>query len=381
LSYRGDAVKKKGSGLAADRAFAGLIPLRGVRSMLLRRLLAGLFALALLLPLCGMGLYGQEKDKDKKKEEAKKEEGKKDEPKEKVSLKWKFEKGKTFYQKLTTKTDQTMTVNNNKVTQVQDQTFYFSWTVDKVEGDTVVLTQKILGVVMNIDIGGSKISYDSTAAAAPGGGGTTNPLSEFFKQLVGAEFKVTLDTKNLKVTKIEGRDDFLKKLVAANAQMKPLLDTILSEKALVEMAEPTFAVIPTDAKAKGESWTRNTTLDMGPIGKYDNKYTYTYDGKEGKLDKIKVTAELTYQPPTGDTAGVGGLPFKIKDAKLKSGDSSGAVYFDEAKGRVDRSNLSLTLKGELSIEIGGQTTKVDLDQKQTTEVTSSDEDPLAKKKP
>jgi hypothetical protein len=361
--------------------------------MLFRRLLASSMVLALLLPLCALNLYGQDKDKSKKedkqgekaKDKGEKDKGDKDKGAgDKANLKWKFEKDKAFYQKMETNTDQTMTVNNNTVKQTQKQTFYFSWKVDKVEGDTVVLTQKILGVAMDIDIGGSKIAYDSTATNPNNAAANAqNPLSEFFKQLVGSEFKVTLDTKTLKVTKVEGRQEFLDKLVKANPQMKPLLDQILSEKALVEMAEPTFAVLPTEPQAKGGSWVRKTSLDMGPIGKYDNEYKYTYEGKDEtpkKEDKIKVDTTLKYTPPTGDAAGVGGLPFKIKSADLKSTNATGMVYFDEAKGRVDRSNLSLDLKGELSIEIGGQTTKVELQQTQKTNVETSDEDPLKKAK-
>jgi hypothetical protein len=355
--------------------------------MLLRRLLSAGVVLAFLLPLCAVDLYGQE-DKDKKKDkqtEKTKEKAPADKGGDKATLKWKFEKDKTFYQKMDTTTEQTMTVNTNTVKQTQKQTFYFSWKVDKVDGDTVVLTQTILGVVMDIDIGGSKISYDSTATAAnnAAAAGANNPLSEFFKQLVNKSFKVTLNTKDLKVTKVEGRQEFLDALVKANQQMKPLLEQILSDKALIEMAEPTFAVLPTEPQPKGGTWSRKTSLDMGPIGKYDNEYKYTYEGKDEtpkKEDKIKVETTLKYTPPTAEAAGVGGLPFKIKSADLKSTNATGMVYFDEAKGRVDRSNLSLDLKGELSIEIGGQTTKVELQQNQKTNVETSDEMPEALKK-
>jgi hypothetical protein len=269
-------------------------------------------------------------------------------------------------------------VMTNTVKQTQKQTFFFSWTPDKQEGDTWVLVQKIEGVQMDIDIGGSKITYDSLAGAAPA---TANPLSEFFKQLVGSEFKVTLDMKTLKVTKVEGRDEFLKKLVGANPQMKPLLDQILSENALKEMAEPTFAVIPTEPKAKGDSWKRTTTLDMGPIGKYDNEYKYTYDGLDEKnknLAKISVETTLKYTPPA-EATGVGGLPFKIKSADLKSTNAKGTIYFNIEKGRVESSDMSLDLKGELSIEIGGQTTKVELSQTQKTTVESGDKTFVEKK--
>ena len=45
-----------------------------------------------------------------------------------VELKWKFEKDKTFYQKMSTETKQNMKVMGSDVVQNQSQTFFFSWT-------------------------------------------------------------------------------------------------------------------------------------------------------------------------------------------------------------------------------------------------------------
>jgi hypothetical protein len=305
-------------------------------------------------------------DKDKPKETAPAANGK-------VSLKWKLEKGKTFYQKMTTKTDQNMKIAGSEPKQTQNQTFYFSWTPLEQKGDDWTIKQKIEGVAMEIDIGGTKINYDSTKDAA-----ANNPLGEFFKALVGSEFTLTLNSKDQKVTKIEGREEFVKKLGAANPNMQALLNQILSEQALREMAEPTFASVPNKEVAKGDKWTKENTLDMGPIGKYTNSYTYTFEGPEGKLDKIKVDATLKYLPPDEKT-GAAGLPFKIKSADLKSTGGSGSVLFDPEKGRVDRSSFKLDLNGDLNIEIGGQTTKVELKQTQETTVETSDTNPLQKK--
>src|SRR5229473_1513837 len=52
-----------------------------------------------------------------------------------VTLKWKFEKDKTFYQEMKTETKQTMKVQGSDVIQTQDMTFYFSWTPKKQDGD------------------------------------------------------------------------------------------------------------------------------------------------------------------------------------------------------------------------------------------------------
>jgi len=321
-----------------------------------------LFAALVLTVSLGLTGWGQEKEK------------KEDKKGDKALLKWKFEKGKPFYQKMTTETKQTMKVMNNDVNQTQKQTFYFSWTPEKQEGDTWTIKQKIEGVAMDIDIGNQKISYDSTGKDAP-----NNPLSEFFKALVGSEFTITLDTKTMKVTKIEGRDEFLKKLTNANPQMKSLLDAILSEKALQEMAEPTFAAIPGKEETAGEKWKRESSLDMGPIGKYENTYTYTYEGKDGKNDKIKVETNLKYVAP-GEVAGAGtGLPFKIKSAELKSSNANGTIVFNPEAGRIESSNMTVTLEGKLSIDIGGQVTDVNLSQTQTSKVETSDK-PLTEKK-
>jgi hypothetical protein len=292
-----------------------------------------------------------------------------------TTLKWKFEKDKPFYQEMTTTTDQTMKVMGSDIKQNQEQTFYFSWTPVKQDGDNWVLKQKIEGVKMRIVIGGTPIEYDSTKE-----GQTQSALGDFFKALVGSEFTLTVD-KNLKVTKIEGRDEFLKKLTQANPQMDALLKQILNEDALKEMADPTFASVPTEPKKAGEKWKKESKLDMGPIGRYDNTYEYTFEGqdKNNKLYKIKVDTTLKYTPP-GEGAAGGGLPFKIKSATLTSKNAGGDIFFNNDKGRVESSEMKVNLSGDLSIEIGGQTTAVHLDQTQTTKVKTTDTNPVQPKK-
>ncbi len=289
-----------------------------------------------------------------------------------AKLAWKFEKDKPFYQEMTTKTEQTMKVMGSDIKQTQTQTFYFSWTPVKQEGDNWEIKQKIEGVKMRIEIGGQPIEYDSTKE-----GQTSTALSDFFKQLVGSEFTLTVD-KNFKVTKIDGRDAFLKKLTNANPQMEALLKQILSEDALKEMADPTFAAVPNKEVKKDEAWERTSKLDMGPIGRYENTYKYIYDGADkDKKGKIKVETTLKYFPPDEKATG-GGLPFKIKSASLTSSDAGGNILFDPEKGRVDESNMHVRLNGDLKIEIGGQETAVKLDQTQTTTVKTSDTNPLKK---
>jgi hypothetical protein len=322
-------------------------------------------------------VHAQEKDKkdDKKKEEAKQEE-KKAEPKadagQGAALRLTaFEPGqKSFFQELKTTTKQTMKVMGQEIVQNQEQIFVIEWIPGKEkdkEGNYVV-TQKIAGIKMNIDIGGNKIAYDSTAKNAK------NPMTDFFDQLLKQEliFHITPD---LKVKDIEGRDAFIKSLGETNPQMTSLLKQILSQDALTKMAEPTWWALPDGAVAKGKTWTKDSKLNLGPIGKYDTTFTFTYDGQEKNLDKIGIKADLTYTAPTEKEAS--GLPFTIKEAKLASKSATGEAFFDRAKGRFDSSKMDMKLAGTLTITVGNMNTDITLDQDQNSASKSSDTNPWA----
>jgi hypothetical protein len=294
-------------------------------------------------------------------------------PAQEVKLTWEFQKDKPIYQELTTVTKQTMKVMGMDITQNNTQTFIFSWTPKEQDAaKNWIITQKLIAVKMDTEIGGAVTKYDSTATGAQA---TNNALGEFFKALVGSEFKITL-TPELKIIKIEGRDEFVSKLVRANPTMEAILKQILGDEALKQMADPAFAAIPPKAVKKGETWERKLNLNMGPIGTYDTTNTYTYEGKDGKLDKIKVDTKLKYIAP--GPAAAGSLPFKIKaGTELTSKSATGTVYFDNEKHRLDHSDMKLNLEGKLEIDVGGTSTEVNLNMEQTTTVKITDTDPVA----
>jgi len=313
-----------------------------------------------------------------------------DKKEDKGVLRWKFKKDTPFYQTIKTTTTQKMTVMNNDVSQTQDQEFEFEWTPTDVKDTSVTLKQKITAVKMTIDIGNQKITYDSTKQTD-----SNHPLNEFFKALKDSEFSLTLSLETMKVTgDIKGRADFVEKLAKTNQAMKPLLEQILSDDALKQMAEPTFGVVPVaedfqdkkmqPAEKDKTAWKRKTTLKMGPIGDYENNYEYKYLGKgtekdEDKLDVIEVKTSLMYTAPKADTPAGGALPFKIKSAKLESKNAKGKVYFNNDTGRVEKSDMSVELDGTLNIEIGGQSTEVKLSQTQTSKTSMSDKSGVATK--
>jgi len=348
-----------------------------------------LFCSAVFLGYIGMNIptYGQDKKEEKKGEEKKAEEKKgeekkteekkgeekkaepKQEPKQTETPKsggtadYKaFEpKSKEFFQTVTTKTEQKMTVNNQTITQNQNQTFYIKLEPKEKKGEDYVVEQTIIGVKMDISIGGNQISFDSTAANPP-----ANPMSDFFKALIGSKLKLTIG-KDLKVKSIEGTEDLIKNLGGTNQQMTPLLQNILNEKALKNMTEPTLAAFPL---SDNKEWKNKTDLELGGIGRYITDFTYKLDGGDKK--KVNIEAKMTYEKPSDSK----GLPFKIKSANLESKEGNGSATINAEKGRVESSTMKMKLAGDLTIEVGGQETKVDLVQEQVATMSASDTSPI-----
>jgi hypothetical protein len=278
-------------------------------------------------------------------------------------------KSKKFYQLQKTKTQQEMKVMGQVVVQKQEQSFLIEWTPQDAskDGDYVV-EQKIVGVKMEINIGGNKISYDSTTAKQQ-----KNPMTDFFEQLTKQKLEFTIKSDLSEVKSIKGREDFIKGLSDINPQMQSLLKAILSDKALTKMAEPTWYAFPDKGvfPEVGKTWSRKSDLDLGPIGRYDTNFDFTYNGLKDGKDEIAIKTKLTYTAPT-DKAG---LPFIIHKADLKSEGGTGTAFFDRAKGRFEKTDIKMKLTGNLEIEVGSMKTTVELSQEQEASSTTLEDFP------
>jgi len=317
-----------------------------------------------------------------KKEEPKKEEPKKEEPKADPNARTfapKFEKDKKFYQELKTQVSQVIKVQGQDVTQKQESTYYFKWNPLKQVGEKWELEQEVEGLKVSIDISGNTINYDSTQPDASVTAG--NPtLMEFFRKLVGTKFVVTLD-KTFKVEAVSGKDEFIRKLSGGNNQLDSLFRNIVTDESLKQMCDPTFYLVPDSPRKPGDTWEKKAAISLGPIGKYEVTYKFKYVGpgtEEGKkeYDKIEVETDLTYTVPK--EPGTDGLFFRIKEGKLEQpkgmGEQppKGVIYYDPKTQRIVSAEITLKLKGELTVNIGATDSKVEIYQEQKTTLRTGD---------
>jgi hypothetical protein len=291
-----------------------------------------------------------------------------------VRLEWRFVTDRPFYQRTVTQTTQKMTVGGNEVAQAQKQTLLFRWVpVRQLPDRSWVVNQKIQEIQVDLEVAGNKITYDSTRPAA------RTPLTAFFEALAGAELTLTISPRK-KVTKVEGRDALLAKIGKADPALRPMMEAILSESALKQMADPLFAVLPGKSVKKGERWAEESKLEMGGVGSCATLSSYVFEGpdrSDKNLGRIAVTQKLTFTP-AGPGAG-GALPFKVVGSDFKKAEGSGTIWVNLSKGRLERSKSALRLSGKMTIEIGGMNTDIDIDQKQEVTITTFDVLPDTKK--
>lgn len=297
---------------------------------------------------------------------------------EKLKFEPKFEVNKRFYQSVTTDVEQTVKVQNgNELKLKHMQTFLFEWVPTKQEGDKWTVRLVIQGIKLKVDVASNPVNYDSTSDQQ----NANNPgLNEFFKNLINNEFTITFG-KGMAVEKVEGHENLLKNLGAANQQMEQLLRRILTEAALKEMSDPLAGLTPGTEKGVGEKWEKTNQLKLGPIGEYDRKLSFEYKGKDPEqkeLERVEVRAGLTYKPPTADPEG---LLFRIKGGDLTTENPKPGYYLYDAKtGQLKKSELEVTMRGTLNVAIGTTETSVQLFQKQTTTVLTSDTSFVPEKK-
>ncbi len=290
----------------------------------------------------------------------------------------------SYYQEMTTDVTQIIKVQGQDLTQKQKSTFWYQWTPVKEEKVTEnkeefvrwTVKQKIEGLEMDIDISGNPIKYSSKTEAT---GSAGNPgLIEFFKGLKDTEFTATIG-KNYKVEKVDGKEEFIKKLGSGSAQMDALLKKVMTDEVLKEMVDPTAKLFPDTAKKVGDTWEKKTNLDLGPIGNYELVYKLKYAAMEKDKDKIEIETVITYTAPKGNPDG---LLFRIKEGSKLTSDpagSKGTVVYDPKTKRIESAEINITLKGDLIVIIGGTDTRVELTQIQKTVIKTQETSYIAPK--
>jgi hypothetical protein len=259
-----------------------------------------------------------------------------------VKMQFKFKEGDKFYVEDVTKSKETIGAGCIKQTSDNKVTMVTSFEVKKVTTDSCVLAMKVESVKV--------VSKEAL-------------LGKIMEKLKGANFTVTLGNDGT-VKGFEGYNDWVKSIAGDDDDQSKLLKSFLTESLFTNIIQNGFGFLPPKAVKKGDSWSNESKIPFSFLGEFKSKNTYTYEGKEGNLDVIAVKQQMKYTPPKAGTEIYGGA-LKLTRADLKAENVQGKFLFDSAKGRLASAEVSMTVSGSLTVDVGGNQQQLDLSEEST----------------
>jgi hypothetical protein len=264
-----------------------------------------------------------------------------------VLLRWKFTAADSWTYTMTMTMQQEMTIGGMAVKTVVDQTVDYTWAVSSVDKDgSAALSQTIDRLRMDVKSWqgeqGQTIRFDSASKEKPTGLGAM--LAPMVESLIGKAITMRVDPRG-DVSDFKVPEDMF-----AGMKKSPGMEQmggIFTEDGLKQMTAQAMFKFPEEKIAKGATWTSLVEMPNPAFGKQKSETTYTYKGPE-KVEGQPVET-IALKVVTGfDTPEDSPAQLEIKEQK-----STGQAFFDNAQGRLLRSENSSAMK--IEITAGGMT--------------------------
>lgn len=264
-----------------------------------------------------------------------------------TTLRWKFEKGKSYPFVMTQSTTTVAQVQGQKIESQQDVTIDLVWEIRDVDADgAATMVQTMKRIQSKITTPQGNVDYD-TQADKPVEGPMAmlrTVLKGMVDQAVEMKINARGEIQDVKVP--QAMLDTLKNTGPAAAAM----GAMFSEDGLKKMMSQSMLRFPEEAVAPGKTWSEKTSMPIGPFGTMNLDRTYTYNGPDAasktELIGIGTTAQITVKE---------NAPLEMSIDKQEG---AGEIRFDNARGFLIQSDLKQTM--QLSIKVQGQQLQQDL---------------------
>lgn len=264
-----------------------------------------------------------------------------------AALKWKLEKGTTFYAKNSVLLKQTVTVMGNDQEQEQDQVSY-----SKFE----VLSADEKGFTIEQTMEKSEVKGNMPGAA------------DAAKKMKGVVLTYTLNEK-FEVKKVKGIDDMFDKLAGDNPAARKMIASMLSEDLFAVGIAEFFRTAPDKPVRVKDTWKRDFKYPLGGgLGslKMDAEYKFAKSADGG--DTVTWSAKTKYEVGEGG----GDLPFTFTGGELTAEEFTGEYVFDSKLGRLKSNSSRAKINGTLTLSVQGKEIEMKLKQNIKTTCTFSD---------
>lgn len=268
---------------------------------------------------------------------------------QKVKLRLNLEAGKTYkiVQIATQDITQTIMGQEQKIHQ-ETSTFYDYKVLSKNASGEMKIEVTYTRVKFKQDGPNGLTEYDSDDKTAE-----ANPATQGHAALIGKQFTMLI-TPMGKVKELEGIDQMLSDMIddmgvpdAQNQQLKETLKGQFGTEAMRANMEKSMALYPKKKVKVGDTWEVNTEM-ASPFAMVMNNSYKLVEIKNG-LAKVQLTSTMKSAP--------NGAPMKTGEMKMTfklDGSQSGVVFIDTQTGLTTKSDIDQDMKGDVSIDMGGQ---------------------------
>jgi hypothetical protein len=194
-------------------------------------------------------------------------------------------------------------------------------------------------------------------------------FGDLLRKLTGTRFSMGFDSEG-ELVRFEGAREKPQAAGGAAVDQTLLLASLIDRDGWKELARCSFFQ-PHKPLRPGSRWQRSMTHSWGSLGSWTGQVSYRYAGQQDGLQRFPYAFKLTYVAPKADAHGL--LP--ISRASFKHGEAGGTIYFDPGKGQVTRVEERFPVKGQMSIDLLGQSVPVELDEEQSFQVRLLESDP------
>ncbi|MCG8586750.1 MAG: DUF6263 family protein [Pirellulales bacterium] len=259
-------------------------------------------------------------------------------------LRWEFSKGQAFEYQIVQAMALDITIAATKSSTTVDQTIDLKWTVDDVNAETgdAEVTQEITRIQMTLNSPATgEVKFDSDSEEETGAVGKM--LSPVISSLVGAKFQFRISPRG-DINEVKEPADVLaalKKVPGAK-----MFGGMFDKKSFRNMIKQSSMVLPEKVVDKGWTNTQPHVIKNELLGKMTADTTYTFAGDAAvdgvALAKFDIALKVAFDEDRK----------RLAKVSIKEQESKGALYFNPAKHRLERSHVEQTM--QLEIEIAGQ---------------------------
>lgn len=267
-----------------------------------------------------------------------------------VTLVRKYNEGDSFTSKNTVKTVQKLTIAGQDGGTTSSTVVELNMSTGKKDADGK-LALKVDTNILSSEIGlpgGVKIKFDGKNPDAKDDN-AGNPIAELVRDRIKANAKMSMTIvlgKDSTVVDVQG--------IKPGSEINP--EDIKSE--FVQQLQE----FPDKPLKKGDTWERESKLNLGQGQLLTLKRKYTYEGETSKstvsatrkVHKITaVDSAVTYSAKDG--------PFKVTKSELKVDESKNTILFDLAAGREIESSSMIRVSGKIGLSVNNMDLDGDLD--------------------